>query len=54
MGYPPFYSENPADTCQKIVQWKKHFSIPAEANLTREAESLIKKLVSPAGINIKL
>jgi serine/threonine kinase 38 len=25
VGYPPFFSENPSDTCQKIVSWKKIF-----------------------------
>jgi serine/threonine kinase 38 len=46
VGYPPFFSENPSDTCQKIVRWKQHFSIPIDANLSKEAESLIKKLVT--------
>jgi serine/threonine kinase 38 len=49
VGYPPFFSENPSDTCQKIIQWKKHFSIPIESNLSLEADNLIRKLVSPAG-----
>jgi len=55
VGYPPFFSENPSDTCQKIIQWKKHFSIPIESNLSLEADNLIRKLVCPAesrlGIN---
>lgn len=48
VGYPPFFSENPSDTCQKIVKWTKHFSIPADANLSMEADSLIRKLVTHA------
>lgn len=44
VGYPPFFSENPADTCQKIVKWTKYFSIPVDANLSMEADSLIRKL----------
>ncbi len=46
VGYPPFFSENPSDTCQKIVNWKKYFSIPIDANLSLEADNLIRKLVT--------
>jgi serine/threonine protein kinase len=46
VGYPPFFSENPSDTCQKIIKWKQHFSIPLDANLSIEAENLIRKLVT--------
>ena len=46
VGYPPFFSENPSDTCQKIVRWTKHFTIPMDANLSMEADSLIRKLVT--------
>jgi serine/threonine protein kinase len=48
VGYPPFFSENPSDTCQKIIKWKQHFSIPLDANLSIEAENLIRKLVTTA------
>lgn len=48
VGYPPFFSENPSDTCQKIVQWKKYFVIPIDSNLSLEADNLIRKLVCPA------
>ena len=46
VGYPPFFSENPSDTCKKIVKWKEHFSIPEDANLSPEAESFILRMVS--------
>ena len=46
VGFPPFFSENPSDTCKKIVKWKDHFSIPPDANLTPEAEDFIKRMVS--------
>jgi serine/threonine kinase 38 len=46
VGYPPFFSENPSDTCQKIVRWTKNFSIPVDANLSMEADSLIRKLIN--------
>lgn len=45
-GYPPFYSENPGDTCKKVLNWKKYFSIPKEANLSSECSDLIKKLMT--------
>jgi serine/threonine protein kinase len=48
VGYPPFFSENPSDTCQKIVKWKQYFSIPIDANLSPEAENLIRRLICPA------
>ena len=37
VGYPPFYSDEPPLTCQKIIQWKKVFSIPSDANLSPSA-----------------
>ena len=48
VGYPPFFSENPGDTCKKIIKWKENFSIPDDAELSPEAESLILKMVAPA------
>jgi serine/threonine kinase 38 len=48
VGYPPFFSDNPSDTCQKIVKWKQYFSIPLDAKLSIEAENLIRKLISPS------
>ena len=48
VGYPPFFSENPGDTCKKIIKWKENFSIPADAELSPEAENLILKMVAPA------
>jgi len=52
VGYPPFFSDNPSDTCKKIVNWKKHFSIPLDANLSIEAENLIRKLVCSADVRL--
>ena len=46
VGYPPFFSENPSDTCQKIVSWKKYFTIPLDANLSLEADNLIRRLIT--------
>ena len=46
VGYPPFFSDDPSLTCQKIMHWKKTFSIPSEANLSHASIDLIKKLIS--------
>lgn len=54
VGYPPFFADNPSDTCKKIIQWKKYLTIPAEANLSREAISLIKKLMTSASQRLTL
>jgi len=46
VGYPPFFSEDPSLTCQKILHWKKTFSIPPEAQLSPAAIDLLKKLIA--------
>ena len=46
VGYPPFFSDTPQLTCQKIMNWKKHFYIPVDAKLTMVCQDLIKKLMS--------
>ena len=54
-GYPPFFCENPGDTCKKITKWKQYFSIPNEPPLSNEAKNLILRFVtypqSRLGIN---
>lgn len=45
VGYPPFYSEDPKLTCQKILNWKKTFKVPRDASLSKDAIDLIYKLV---------
>ena len=53
VGYPPFFSEEPATTCQKILHWSKTLAIPTDANLSRESIDLIKKLINdPSFSNI--
>lgn len=46
VGYPPFFSDEPSLTCQKILHWKKTFSIPHEAKLSLAAQDLIRKMLS--------
>eukprot|EP00826_Nyctotherus_ovalis_P017179 TRINITY_DN15038_c0_g1_i4.p2 TRINITY_DN15038_c0_g1~~TRINITY_DN15038_c0_g1_i4.p2 ORF type:complete len:137 (+),score=17.94 TRINITY_DN15038_c0_g1_i4:1228-1638(+) len=45
VGYPPFFADDPSSTCQKIIQWKRHFSVPKDANLSAPAADLIKRLI---------
>ncbi|OMJ83126.1 hypothetical protein SteCoe_15978 [Stentor coeruleus] len=45
VGYPPFYSDEPKTTCQKIINWKRTFRVPRDANLSKEATDLIYRLV---------
>jgi len=45
VGYPPFFSDDPSITCQKILQWKKTLIIPTDVNLSSQAINLIKQLI---------
>eukprot|EP01017_Pseudomicrothorax_dubius_P034941 TRINITY_DN4844_c0_g1_i1.p1 TRINITY_DN4844_c0_g1~~TRINITY_DN4844_c0_g1_i1.p1 ORF type:complete len:700 (+),score=195.55 TRINITY_DN4844_c0_g1_i1:112-2211(+) len=48
VGYPPFFSEDPSVTCQKILNWKRTLVIPAEANLSQEAIDLLRRMITDA------
>lgn len=48
VGFPPFFSDEPSVTCQKIIHWKKTLIIPGDANLSPAATDLIKKLICDA------
>jgi len=52
VGYPPFYADKAVRTCKKIINFRKTFKIPAEANLTMEAKDIIKKLISHPSLRI--
>nr|PNR45294.1 hypothetical protein PHYPA_015065 [Physcomitrium patens] len=45
VGYPPFYSDDPMNTCRKIVNWRTYLKFPDEAKLTPEAKDLICRLL---------
>jgi serine/threonine kinase 38 len=45
VGYPPFYADEPLQTCQKIVNFKRNFRIPPEANLSRASIDIINRLI---------
>jgi len=45
-GYPPFFADSPAETCKKVLDWKQTFSLPKDANISKNAADLIKKLMT--------
>ncbi|KAF7798374.1 hypothetical protein EIP86_009595 [Pleurotus ostreatoroseus] len=46
VGYPPFCSESTHDTYQKIIHWPQYLMFPDDVHLSREAEDLIKRLLT--------
>ncbi|KAF8309594.1 kinase-like protein [Clavulina sp. PMI_390] len=46
VGYPPFCSENTHDTYKKIIDWKNHLAFPDDVHLSREAEDLVRRLIT--------
>ena len=46
IGYPPFFSESSTETCKKILDWKNTLNIRPEANISEEAEDILRKLIS--------
>jgi serine/threonine kinase 38 len=48
VGYPPFYSDEPKITCQKILKWRKTLVIPREARLSPAATDIIRRLICDA------
>jgi len=45
VGYPPFYADEPLQTCKKIVNYKRNLRIPTEANLSRASVDIINRLI---------
>lgn len=52
VGYPPFFSDEPSITCQKILHWRKTFVIPPEANLSPAATDILKRLVADSEVRL--
>lgn len=46
VGYAPFCSDNPKETCRKVISWKKHLHIPSTLQVPKEAADLVMKLMS--------
>jgi hypothetical protein len=52
VGYPPFYNEEQHITFQNIINWREHFVIPEEANLSKEACDFLKRLITDSEIRL--
>lgn len=46
VGYAPFCSESPKETCKKVMDWQRNLHIPENIHLPREAASLIFGLMA--------
>ncbi|CAD8199818.1 unnamed protein product [Paramecium octaurelia] len=46
VGYPPFFSDDPQTTCQKILHWQSTFQIPQDMSLSPQCIDLIRRLVA--------
>ena len=46
IGYPPFYSDSSTETCKKILNWESNLEIRSEANISKEAVDILKKLIN--------
>jgi serine/threonine kinase 38 len=48
VGYPPFYSDSPQETYQKVMAWRETLVLPPECVVSPEAEDLVRKLCTDA------
>ncbi|CAD8060354.1 unnamed protein product [Paramecium sonneborni] len=52
VGYPPFYTDDPSTTCQKIIRFQQCFAFPEEPKVSQLAKDLISKLVCDASTRL--
>ncbi|XP_017000557.2 serine/threonine-protein kinase Warts [Drosophila takahashii] len=48
VGQPPFLANSPLETQQKVINWEKTLHIPPQAELSRDATDLIRRLCAAA------
>lgn len=50
VGYPPFYADEPIQTCRKIITWRQSFGFPPEARavLSPQCMDFIRRLLCNA------
>lgn len=51
-GYPPFYDDDPVQTCHKIVRYREFLEFPDDIDISPEAEDLIRRFLSDAKYRI--
>ncbi|KAL4075839.1 kinase-like domain-containing protein [Scleroderma citrinum] len=54
VGYPPFCSESTHETYQKIMQWQYYLVFPDDVHLSREAEDLVRRLITSADRRLRI
>ncbi|KAI0053526.1 AGC/NDR protein kinase [Auriscalpium vulgare] len=54
VGYPPFCSETTHETYQKIIHWQYNLVIPDDVHLSREAEDIVRRLITSADRRLKI
>ena len=54
VGYVPFFSDNPSQTCKKILDWRNTLMIPQDANLSNPAIDIISKMICGTSKILKL
>lgn len=47
-GFPPFYADDPINTCQKIVRWKHFLQFPHDIPVAPDAVDLLKQFLCDA------
>ncbi|KAI8906318.1 kinase-like domain-containing protein [Gorgonomyces haynaldii] len=52
VGYPPFCSDHPQETYQKIMNWREYLYVPDDIHLSREAEDLLQRLMCDANMRL--
>jgi serine/threonine kinase 38 len=44
-GYPPFFSEEPSQTCQKILKHKKYLKFPDDIKISDDAKDVLFRFI---------
>ena len=47
-GYPPFCSDSPQETCNRVIHHKQSFSFPPDCKISAAAKDLIQQLLKDA------
>jgi protein-serine/threonine kinase len=52
IGYPPFCSETPHETYQKIMNWKQELQFPEDVHISPDALNLMKSLICESSLRL--
>lgn len=45
IGYPPFFTDSPLETCKKIMNWRENLIFPKNISISHSAKDIIKRLI---------